>query len=622
MNKSTQAKKFLSLLMVFTFAFNSSVVFAAERGKESNILNGSVEGKILAEIGKRGLDYSELGAKYLWKKYQCKQIIKKREKYKGFKPLNESKELLNDVVNGKSEDKVYGQELAKKQCLPILKQSIHNIETLNSGRKTSFNVEGNVIYMIGPSGVGKSTMAKAIANAVLKYPEKTLLVINTGAIDGEEPLGSQLFKTIEKKNIGFENRSVSDFNEGIYTIETESPILDHILRWQEAVVIIDDYDKMKKMTRKDYELDYDNDLAKEDRTADEIIKAIADTGKYRVFNTEIDCSKILFIITTNETREELEKNFGIDGVKGGGVQRLNIIEFNELTHDDCRKIIDEIIEKLKEEITDFKGSFKLFDFYIDDKSKEKLAKLISNDKVNQGRLKRRIKNELMALFTENIGDEAGKSFDVVYTESSIPGAFGKLEKFDHEGDENCGIESCSNVSYEISSDDNFCKTVVYDINDCCNNIRADILYGDFSCTRDTEVYSKLNAYFSTNTVKVLKKYKRLRPIISFVMKAVDNRKLTSNAYLRQSFAENLLRSVLSNFLAQLNSEKWRENDIVNVSFLNDHTSVTFKRLTHEDCTDSFNTYSAHLKVLRKRKFDKDKTFKSIRSDVARLLSEI
>lgn len=55
--------------------------------------------------------------------------------------------------------------------------------------------------------------------------------------------------------------------------------------------------------------------------------------------------------------------------------------------------------------------------------------------------------------------------------------------------------------YEISSDDNFCKTVVYDINDCCNNIRANILCGDFSCTRDTEIYSKLNAYFSSNTVK-------------------------------------------------------------------------------------------------------------------------
>lgn len=106
------------------------------------------------------------------------------------------------------------------------------------------------------------------------------------------------------------------------------------------------------------------------------------------------------------------------------------------------------------------------------------------------------------------------------------------------------------------------------------------------------------------------------------MKAVDNRKLTSNVYLRKSFAENLLRSVLSKFLAQLNSEKWKENDIINISFINDHLSVTFKRLTHDDCTDSFNTYSAYLKVLRKRKFDKDKTFKLIRSDIAKLLSEI
>lgn len=43
----------------------------------------------------------------------------------------------------------------------------------------------------------------------------------------------------------------------------------------------------------------------------------------------------------------------------------------------------------------------------------------------------------MVLFTESIGDEVGKSFAVVHTESDIPGKFGKLEKFDHKDSSNC-----------------------------------------------------------------------------------------------------------------------------------------------------------------------------------------
>ena len=45
-----------------------------------------------------------------------------------------------------------------------------------------------------------------------------------------------------------------------------------------------------------------------DKSADEIFRSIASTGKYKFMNKEVDCSKVLFLITTNETLEELEKN--------------------------------------------------------------------------------------------------------------------------------------------------------------------------------------------------------------------------------------------------------------------------------------------------------------------------
>lgn len=175
----------------------------------------------------------------------------KREKKFGGKPLIESKDALNKIVNNTFIDKVYGQQIAKKQSHPIVKKTMHNIETTNREKMLNFGAEVNVVYMIGPSGVGKTTMAQAIANAVLKYPEKTFLKINTGTIESGVSLATQLFKTVDKKNIGFENRKTSDFDNGIYSVESEASIFDHALRWNEAIVLIDDYDKMKKMALKE-----------------------------------------------------------------------------------------------------------------------------------------------------------------------------------------------------------------------------------------------------------------------------------------------------------------------------------------------------------------------------------
>ena len=62
--------------------------------------------------------------------------------------------------------------------------------------------------------------------------------------------------------------------------------------------------------------------AQVDNSADEILRSIASTGKYKFMNKEIDCSKVLFLITINETHEELEQNFGISGA--------NIKAFNAL----------------------------------------------------------------------------------------------------------------------------------------------------------------------------------------------------------------------------------------------------------------------------------------------------
>lgn len=109
--------------------------------------------------------------------------------------------------------------------------------------------------------------------------------------------------------------------------DKKSPIYEQLDKKPKSVIILDDYDKMKmlpnnKFSNNDY--DSENPNVIQDRTADEVLKSIAENGKYYANGNLVDCSKAIFIVTTNENKEEVEKYFGVSGKKGGGIQRLRI----------------------------------------------------------------------------------------------------------------------------------------------------------------------------------------------------------------------------------------------------------------------------------------------------------
>ena len=345
-----------------------------------------------------------------------------------FKSLQDCQKNLESIINETSPDELYGQEKAKEKMFSYVMGSLCNIEKLNRDPKSVKNVSGNVIYLLGPSGCGKSTMAKAVADAILKYPTKTLLFVDPSEISAGKTLDKQLFRTLEKKDF-----SKEDKNYGLFDKEQKAPILEHIDNMKQAVVIIDDYDKMKMMqmnqaSNNSYNED-DGDIISEDRTADEILKAIAENGKYYVDGNEIDCRKVIFLITSNETEESLKKNFGVCGSTGGGIQRLKIVKFDSLSFDACKKIIKRMVCRLTKELTDTKGPFKLKNVKVDDQSIDNMAKDIYNDTKNQGRLERTLYSDMMALFSRNVGRESGKSFKVTYksaTDGDLVGSFKKI----------------------------------------------------------------------------------------------------------------------------------------------------------------------------------------------------
>ena len=350
------------------------------------------------------------------------------EKNKGFRTPEETMKKLDDIVNNKSEIKVYGQEKAKSQMVDALSSVVARIDNIKRHKNDVKEIRGNIVYLIGRPGVGKTKMCYAIADAFLKHPDKSSIFLHSESITNESTLGNQLFKTISAKDIGKRRKKNIYGNDGLIGKEEESPMLKHLLTWYDSVVIIDEYEKMKKQSAKpgttmmvggmNIPINSAANAPETDNSADEVLRSIASTGKYKFMNTEIDCSRTLFLITTNETREELEKNFGVDGVKGGGVQRLNVIEFDDLTLEACRGIANDLAETVSNVLTDKQGPFKIKSVSFEEKSMESMANYIFNDKVMQGRAKNKLEDKIYSLFSKRIGKDANKNVEISFDEST------------------------------------------------------------------------------------------------------------------------------------------------------------------------------------------------------------
>ncbi len=356
-------------------------------------------------------------------KYASRREVKK---YQGFRTPEKIMEKLEDISENKSDIKVYGQKKAKEQMLDVLSGIIARIDKIKRRKNDVKEIRGNIVYLIGKPGIGKTKMCYAIAEAFLRHKEKSCIFCHSESITGESELGTQLFKTVSAKDIG-KRRRTNTFtgSNGLVQKEEEAPMLKHFLKWTESVVIIDEYEKMKQKSAKPgtvmnfggMSMPNLNGMANApaiDNSADEIIRSIASTGKYTFMNNEMDCSRVLFLITTNETREELEKNFGIGGTEGGGAQRLNIIEFEYLTLEACQGIVHDLVSEIIDILTDNYGPFKLKNVVFENKSLEAMANYIFEDKIMQGRAKNKLEDKIYSLFSKNMGKEIGKEVKVSF----------------------------------------------------------------------------------------------------------------------------------------------------------------------------------------------------------------
>lgn len=266
----------------------------------------------------------------------CKTIYTKYEvsTYQGYKKPTEAIKSLKSNF----ESEVFGQEKAKIEITELL-----------SGFVSSEKSGGNVICLTGHNGTGKTVTISAITHAMLKYPDKATFVCSSERINSESDLASQLFGTVPLKDVSspWGQKTVLGMVPTLPK-EEKSNLLYHLENWQESIVVLKNYNKVKLKSK--------NAAAeKSDKSADEILSSIALTGKYRFMNREIDCSKILFLVTVDETKDKFEKTFRTNT----DAQKLNIVDFDYLDIEACKKIVKSMIIKTTEVLTSKNGVFKI-----------------------------------------------------------------------------------------------------------------------------------------------------------------------------------------------------------------------------------------------------------------------
>ena len=254
--------------------------------------------------------------------------------FKDFKGQDEAKEQLRTIVN----DIVTKKDMARRRG-----------ETYS---------HGDVLYFIGPSGVGKSYAAKGLAKYKILGSDDYYLMSSSDVDlkNKEESLVAQIFGP-KAADYGF---GYSDGNDGK---KMKSSLYRYIQNHPNGIVIIDEYDKL-----------YDDSL-------DEVMRGIIDNGKVHVYNQELDCSGITFILTSNETKaslnksgeEEMDDSLTEHKHDKSFTNRLRIVEFENLPIQTYKDIVSsQFVPVLKEYFANEDcGGINLI---VDDETIEALAK--------------------------------------------------------------------------------------------------------------------------------------------------------------------------------------------------------------------------------------------------------
>mgnify|MGYP001073329965 CR=1 FL=1 len=317
---------------------------------------------------------------------------------------------------------VRGQERAKKGVRGFFNSVTMEKERLKFIDKKDSHA--HAIVFNGASGTGKSFTADHLASAI---SNATPYVMSSSEVDvnsSKSSIVGQLFGDNGNGYGGYYGYGGAQQEKKNFVKYIE----DHP---NDGVVIINEYDKMCLRDSNDHPLD-------------ETMRAFLDEGKTTINGKTIDCSGIVFILTTNESDGSLQGKVYVDPVTKQLVDpsvddstgsrtivkhdksflnRLTIVNFDNLSAQEYNQIardhISPIIEWFK---TDLWGNI---DISISDESYDRIAAYV--ERINEGA--RTIDKDILEAFSTSVSDKItemqnngeeyiGKKFEAVYNDKN------------------------------------------------------------------------------------------------------------------------------------------------------------------------------------------------------------
>ena len=284
---------------------------------------------------------------------------------------------------------ISGQTKAKKQLRQAISSMV--VDKYDKFITDQPYTKGDVFYFIGPSGVGKTFMAKQLCENEAFTKDTQYYVFSAGDIDSKskESLVEQIFAPKFSDYYGYDSNK-----------KTKSSLYNYITNHPNGVVIFDEYDKLPN------------------NSLDEVFRSVMDKGKINVVGQELDCSGITFILTSNESKDSLNIRGGNKKREGSSsithrkhdesfTNRLKIIEFEKLNDENYLGIArHDLYENLKEKYSqEDLGGIKI---EMSEESLEKIAKRASSFDKGARFINIDLYGEAMSVLTELLLNTPGK----------------------------------------------------------------------------------------------------------------------------------------------------------------------------------------------------------------------
>lgn len=320
-------------------------------------------------------------------------------------------------------NKVKGQHKAKEQ----LKSVVNGIILSKNNTETKKDKHSTVLYFIGPSGIGKSFMAKGLAENNILSSNNNYYQMSAQAVDSgsSRSIIDQLFAPKSSDLFSWGDGSNKKENSSLFKYIKNNP---------NGVVIIDEYDKILEKEQEAIKarssLPYAMQGVGSTNCLDEFFRGAIDQGIVRVAGQELDCSGITFILTSNETKASLNIKGANSEVEKDDTalhyiyhdksftNRLKIIEFQNIPEADYIEIVKAQILKDLANIFGKEGNGEV--------------KLVTNHKSIKNMAQRCVISDEHARYCDNLHDAAATAISEKISDLGFSKVKGKSMLLDYD----------------------------------------------------------------------------------------------------------------------------------------------------------------------------------------------